>query len=430
MPLMVPLMLLLLLLLPLLLLATSPPRAALASFAPAPASCTRLFALAGASTSPSACAALATAVATRWSETGPCGSGSGSNNGGVVVTGDVGNASASVVNTLASCFATATLAPQTLPFWGVAGETDSLAALQAAARADPTRRWTFPASYYAVNVTSSPTLRVLLVVVDALALANPSADNAQQLAWIRATLSSPAARTADWLLVAGHYPIQSATSFNPALAQTLDPILRDNFVDVYVSGHDWNLQHLATGVGNSLVNYVVSGSSGAPNVNANGNAAAPGLLSFQPVFGFASLILNANGQGTLRLHSVSTVPRASESIAYSAPLTSKAPIRRVTAAGPPTFPPTGVVASAEDPPRATFIVVFTSVVVIIAVVLGINVCCRRGSQLKGYDDAIGASGGLSHDAGGGRGGGASATTQPSQPFAYAAQRMESRIQAV
>jgi tartrate-resistant acid phosphatase type 5 len=78
----------------------------------------------------------------------------------------------------------------------------------------------------------------------------------EQYAWINTTL---AASTADWLFVVGHYPVYSGGEHgNTAdLVSNLLPMLRKYNVDLYICGHDHNLQHLQDST--TSTQYLVSG---------------------------------------------------------------------------------------------------------------------------------------------------------------------------
>jgi tartrate-resistant acid phosphatase type 5 len=77
-----------------------------------------------------------------------------------------------------------------------------------------------------------------------------------QMEWLQATLN---ASTAEWIIVAGHYPVYSGGEHgNTAELQHLvEPLLQHFRVDAYLCGHDHTLQHLKS----RGVNYFVSGVS-------------------------------------------------------------------------------------------------------------------------------------------------------------------------
>lgn len=77
-----------------------------------------------------------------------------------------------------------------------------------------------------------------------------------QLEWIKQTLRDS---RADYLIVAGHHPVLSAGIHGntPYLVSKLKPLLEENDVTVYLSGHDHNLQHLKEE--HSNVHYFVTG---------------------------------------------------------------------------------------------------------------------------------------------------------------------------
>ena len=79
-----------------------------------------------------------------------------------------------------------------------------------------------------------------------------------QLFWLRDELAKSRTR---WKLVYGHHPIYSAGAHqdNVGLIKRLLPVLRGR-ADVYLAGHDHDLQHLKAEDG---VHFFVSGGGGA-----------------------------------------------------------------------------------------------------------------------------------------------------------------------
>ncbi|VDK43991.1 unnamed protein product [Cylicostephanus goldi] len=81
----------------------------------------------------------------------------------------------------------------------------------------------------------------------------------RQWRWIEKNLKTS---KADYLFVAGHYPIHSMASHGPTtcLRKRLDPLLRRYHVSAYFSGHDHTLQHIVYPIGDGYeMHYVVSG---------------------------------------------------------------------------------------------------------------------------------------------------------------------------
>lgn len=81
------------------------------------------------------------------------------------------------------------------------------------------------------------------------------ADTRPQLRWLD---SAMAASTAQWKIVAGHHPVYSASPKHgntPELVHDLIPLLEKYHAQVYLSGHDHNLQDERAG----HVEYLISG---------------------------------------------------------------------------------------------------------------------------------------------------------------------------
>lgn len=138
-------------------------------------------------------------------------------------------------------------------------------------------RWNFP-DYNYTKIWEIPGAHksVQVVMIDTVILCGSSGlDNelgqpngsrfpkiaAQQWAWIEETLSKS---TADYLLVAGHFPVWSIAEHGPTecLVEQLKPLLEKYQVTAYLCGHDHNLQHLDEGTD---VQYIVTGCSNYVN---------------------------------------------------------------------------------------------------------------------------------------------------------------------
>ncbi|XP_072539346.1 tartrate-resistant acid phosphatase type 5a isoform X2 [Salminus brasiliensis] len=130
-------------------------------------------------------------------------------------------------------------------------------------------RWNFPYYYYELNFripNTDSTLTVLML--DTVLLCGntddfkdqkppgpqSSAQANRQLVWLQERM---ARSKADFLLVAGHYPVWSISEHGPTdcLLKRLRPLLVKYKATAYLCGHDHNLQYLKE----SDIGYVVSG---------------------------------------------------------------------------------------------------------------------------------------------------------------------------
>jgi hypothetical protein len=111
--------------------------------------------------------------------------------------------------------------------------------------------WRMPAPYY--TYTAGP---VQFFVTDGIGSGGLEFSQAQ-LDWLDAELGKSKAQ---WKIVYGHFPIYSAQrGVNPLLSETLLPILKKRHADVYMNGHDHNLQELNPEDG---VHFFISGGGG------------------------------------------------------------------------------------------------------------------------------------------------------------------------
>lgn len=114
----------------------------------------------------------------------------------------------------------------------------------------------FPAYYYELNFHIPNTGKTLtIIMLDTIMLCGNSDDYVdekprgplsavdanRQLTWLQERL---ARSTADFLLVAGHYPVWSVSEHGPTecLLQRLHPLLNKYKATAYLCGHDHNLQ--------------------------------------------------------------------------------------------------------------------------------------------------------------------------------------------
>jgi len=133
------------------------------------------------------------------------------------------------------------------------------------------RRWEMPARYYAMTCSASKKVDVLLLLIDTAPLIDKYRDNSEEykdagrqsiereLAWIDSTLNVSKAK---WKIIMGHHPVYAGTTKSESerrdLQQRLQPLLDKHGVDMSVSGHIHNFQHIR--VPDSSVDYFVNSS--------------------------------------------------------------------------------------------------------------------------------------------------------------------------
>jgi tartrate-resistant acid phosphatase type 5 len=147
--------------------------------------------------------------------------------------------------------------------------------------------WRFPARTYIVNTDVAE-----FILYDSSPIAyNWPDEMAGALCPLRAALSAP--KTKPWRIVAAHHPLVScgdhgSDASTTKLRETLQTLLAESGVDLYVSGHDHNLELRKEGDRGPL--FLVSGSASRIRSSAN-CAQSP---TFQIVGGFALLDISAD----------------------------------------------------------------------------------------------------------------------------------------
>ncbi|WP_263410262.1 metallophosphoesterase [Terriglobus tenax] len=144
--------------------------------------------------------------------------------------------------------------PMKIRFYPSLGNHDYLQADGPAAEvlySNRSKTWTMPATFY--TYTAGP---VQFFAIDTQELSDTKLFQ-RQVAWLDAELAKSTAR---WKVVYGHYQIYSATRGDEQnLIHRLLPVLR-NRVDLYLCGHDHNMQQLRQEAG---VHFFLSGGGGA-----------------------------------------------------------------------------------------------------------------------------------------------------------------------
>lgn len=181
-------------------------------------------------------------------------------------------------------------------------------------------RWSLPARYYTFEEsipgeepvpaagTAAPR-HAQFFVLDTEACWNEQAAFEAQLAWLEHEL---ARSKAHWKLVVGHHCIRSGGEHGPIneLACELEPILRRHGVDLYLSGHDHDLQ-LLRGDGGWLQLVSGSGSSVRPTgwtAESLFAAATPGFAALELTGSELRIHLCEAGRGPTFSHVVKKEP--------------------------------------------------------------------------------------------------------------------------
>ena len=133
-------------------------------------------------------------------------------------------------------------------------------------------RWTLPAKWYTFDFPAQHPLIHCIVLDSNMPPASgkpthtanftlTAAEQATQLAWLEQQLQKP--RTTPFLAVLAHHPVYSNGPHgdHPVLVRDWDPLFRKYKVDLYMAGHDHDLQHLE--FDGSPTTHFLSGAGGA-----------------------------------------------------------------------------------------------------------------------------------------------------------------------
>jgi len=152
-----------------------------------------------------------------------------------------------------------------IPFFAVLGNHDYHGNPQAQVDYTATSgRWVMPSRFYSRLFSVDDSTDVDLFFLDTNILSDmgravrDSASYMPQLRWLESELKQSHAR---WKIVAGHHPVYSNGRHgnDPQLGQLLEPLLVRHNVDIYLAGHDHDLQILEPVQG---VYHIVSGAGG------------------------------------------------------------------------------------------------------------------------------------------------------------------------
>ncbi len=134
------------------------------------------------------------------------------------------------------------------------------------------RRWNLKSRYYSFSAEVNDSTSICFVFIDTPPLIDKYRNDStsyldarfqdmnKQLSFIDSVLSQS---NDTWKIVMGHHPIHAYTTKDSSerhdLQQRLEPILKNNKVDVYINGHIHNFQHIQKE--GSAIDYIVNSSA-------------------------------------------------------------------------------------------------------------------------------------------------------------------------
>jgi 3',5'-cyclic AMP phosphodiesterase CpdA len=195
-------------------------------------------------------------------------------------------------------------------------------------------RWTMPARWYRFEFPVQNPLITFIALDSNMPFKDGTSEKgrdftltpqqqAEQLEWLEGELKRP--RTTPYLVVMGHHPVYSDGPHgdHPVLVRDWDPLFQKYKVDVYLAGHDHDLQHLE--FEGHPTSHFLSGGGGADLYNLKIESSERGPFA-QKVYGFSHLSVSPQ-QLTLRhldsdgrvLHAFTKTPEGKISIIGSEP---------------------------------------------------------------------------------------------------------------
>ncbi len=121
-------------------------------------------------------------------------------------------------------------------------------------------RWKMPAPYYTFSVMIDDSLKAQFFALDTTSIVHQKQNFVDQLQWLDEQLRTS---KAEWKIVYGHHPVYSSGYYgiDRYLVKVLEPVFRKYKVDLYMSGHDHDLELIKS---NSETFYLISGAGSEP----------------------------------------------------------------------------------------------------------------------------------------------------------------------
>lgn len=153
------------------------------------------------------------------------------------------------------------------------------------ARRNPTSRWKFPSTYYRIDLPAGADKPlVTLLMLDSCRDQQGRNNWEAQMNWLRKELANP--NNGQWLFCVAHHPLYSNGDHgdNGVLQREWGPLFTQHGVDLFICGHDHDLQHIEMpGVATS---FILVGGGGASTRPMRNDRRGPFSRS---VYGFADL---------------------------------------------------------------------------------------------------------------------------------------------
>jgi hypothetical protein len=154
------------------------------------------------------------------------------------------------------------------------------------ARENPQSRWKMPAPYYRIDIPENlPMVTILMLNSNQQAMTDAQWN--AETNWIKTELQRP--RSSKWLVCAAHHPLFSNGNHgdNGVLQQDWGTLFKQYGVDLYLCGHDHDLQHLE--VPGWPMSFVLAGGGGQNTKPIRVDVRGP--FSRQ-AYGFAAISFN------------------------------------------------------------------------------------------------------------------------------------------
>lgn len=159
-------------------------------------------------------------------------------------------------------------------------------------------RWRMPARYFAFSETVAPGVQADFFMLDSVAMIEgyrksekygdvKTQDVKAQLAWLEKALAGATAR---WKIVVAHHPVYSSSGKHgdtKELVRDVKPLLERYGVQVFINGHEHDMQHLREG----KVHYFCSGAGSQTRETSSGPRTQ---FSLGMRSGFMTVVLTAD----------------------------------------------------------------------------------------------------------------------------------------